>query len=920
MNRISLLFVVVIFLCLFQSSPASQIVPSEAGEHFRQSRVLPKNPAVKPDLNFGNIPLYFIHNKGQVNRKALYYARTPAYTLWVTKQGLVFDSVKKESESDSLLMKRDVSRLYFVGSNPEPGVMPVKPAEHRVNYFKGKDKDKWVRNVPTSAAVLYKNVYKNIDLKVYGIGKEIEYDWIVHPGGNPAEIRFEYKNVKRVEINRSGDLDITTEFGKLKHKKPFSYQHIVETDENSLQKEIVSKFRRISNTIFGFSTGKYDQTKTLVIDPLILHYSSHYGGTTNSYAGNGQNWGVDIAVDEKGVAYVAAQTTSIDFPVLNEYDSTFDGDIDGLLLKIDTTRSGSGSLLYSTYFGGTDYEWPQGICVDNSGKAYIAGHTNSLDYPVRNAYQAQHYQTNTGGYIRNDGFLICIDTTVSGSSGLVYSTYLGGDDNDYLEGISGGANGIVYLSGYSASTDFPLVNQYQSDQPSDDVIIAKIDTTQSGTASLLYSTYLGGTSWEWAHAVASDSNGNVYVTGVAGGDGFPLVGEYQARQGDWDAFVAKIDTTQSGSGCLVYSTYLGGSDHDEKGYGIAVDGNGYIYVTGYTRSNDFPLSNQYQSLPGSSWDAFLAKLDPSAGTAGLLYSTYLGGGDSDTGNSVEVDNAGNACLTGATSSTDFPVSNEYMLDQTYSDVFVTKINTLSTGADSLIWSTYLGGNSGDEGIGIDVDSDGRVYITGETQSTDFPMENEYTSTPSGSSDMFVFKISPNPLTRDYSVRVKASAGGIVDKEYHLAMEGTTVTVHIYPHEGYEIDRIVDNGVEMAVSNPYIIHDIQEDHQVDITFKKILYPPVLTLTGVRKSEKAWIIEKDYADLSVSITEHESPMPVSAYVLYKNAGGVWSELKRFSGAGVHTYTDKYFKAGESVSYSFKAYGADGSVVSETAILTL
>ena len=884
---------------------------------------------VKPDLNFGNIPLYFTHNKGQVNKRAIFYAKTQGYTLWVTKGGLIFDSIgnkkadirSKKSEVRSRnkveTSFRDVSRLLFIGANKNIEILPLKEQKLKVNYFKGSDKSKWVAGIPTSGAVLYKNVYKHIDLKVYGIGKQIEYDWIVHPGGDPENIRFEYKNVKDIRINGEGDLDITTQFGKLTHKKPFAYQNTVGANGDSPKMEIRSEFKQISKNSFGFITGEYDRTKPLVIDPLILNYSSHYGGTTSSWGGNGQNWGKDIAVTDNGIAYVAAQTTSIDFPVVNEYDSTFDGDIDVLILKIDTTKSGSGSLVYSSYFGGIDYDYSRGICVDSSGRAYISGFTTSLDFPVQNAYQSSHSQAVSGGYIRSDSFVICIDTTVSGTSGLVYSSYLGGLDNDDNYGISGGDNGIVYLGGYTSSTDFPVKNEYQADQGSDDVYISKFDTKQSGSSSLLYSTYFGGTSWEWGHAIANDNNGIAYVTGVAGGSGLPLKGELHGDKGGWDAFVTLIDTTKSGSDCLVYSTYLGGNDDEEKGYGIAVDGNGYVYVTGYTRSNDFPITNEYQSVPGSSWDAFLTKIDPYAGSAGLLYSTYLGGSDHDNGNGVAVDTAGNAYLTGSTSSNNFPLRNEYMQDQTYDDIFITKINTIAAGDSSLVWSTYLGGNDSDEAKGIDVDSNGVVYITGDTQSTDFPLANEHTGTVSGSDDMFVSKISPNPLTTDHSVQVNAGDYGSVDKENHLVMEGGSVTINVYPDEGFEIDRIVDNGIEMAVSNPYVISDIQEDHTVEISFKKILYPPVLSLTGEKKVEKAWIVQKGYSELDILITEHDSPMIVSSYVLYKNVSGVWSEIKSYSGPGSYEYTDKYFKKGESVDYKLAAIAPDGSVIAETTL---
>ncbi len=187
---------------------------------------------LKPDLNFGKFPLYFITNKGQVHKKAAFYAKASRYTLWLTKEGLVFDSFKRsklkgeKSPHSSYKTGRDVSRLLFLNANKNPEIVPIDEAKLRVNYFIGNDKSKWNCDIPTSKAVLYKNLYKNIDLKVYGIEKQIEYDWIVKPGGNPGDIRFEYKNVKGTCIDEEGNLLIETDFGELMHKRPVSYQEI----------------------------------------------------------------------------------------------------------------------------------------------------------------------------------------------------------------------------------------------------------------------------------------------------------------------------------------------------------------------------------------------------------------------------------------------------------------------------------------------------------------------------------------------------------------------------------------------------------------------------------------------------------------------------------------------------------------------
>ncbi|MGD2085937.1 MAG: hypothetical protein PVH61_07120 [Candidatus Aminicenantes bacterium] len=248
----AVIFTALVFISASASVDADEMQNIKALDLSVKPQEINSSGTVKPDLNFGKFPLYFIFNKGQVDEKAKFYAKASRYTLWLTKEGLVFDSTRKvevetthpapsghpSQEGSKQLphspysphsphspkLERDVSRLVFLDANKNPGMVPVKEAKLRVNYFIGNDKSKWHCDVPTSQAVLYKNLYKDIDLKVYGIEKQIEYDWIVKPGGNPEDIRFEYKNVKGTRLDDEGNLLIETDFGELMHKKPVSYQ------------------------------------------------------------------------------------------------------------------------------------------------------------------------------------------------------------------------------------------------------------------------------------------------------------------------------------------------------------------------------------------------------------------------------------------------------------------------------------------------------------------------------------------------------------------------------------------------------------------------------------------------------------------------------------------------------------------------
>ena len=402
-------------------------------------------------------------------------------------------------------------------------------------------------------------------------------------------------------------------------------------------------------------------------------------------------------------------------------------------------NSGTLTLAYSTYLGGGSYEYGWGIAVDGSDNAYVTGQTYSSNFPTQNPYQTDQ-----------DGWDVFVTKLSSSGSGLIYSTYLGGGGYDYGYDIAVDDSGNAYMTGWTSSTNFPTLNPYQTYHGAGDVFVTKLS---SSGASLIYSTYLGGGSTDQGRAIAVDSGGYAYVTGNTYSTNFPTLNAYQAtyQGGDKDAFVSKL--SNSGNS-LIYSTYLGGGGVDD-GEDIAIDSGGYAYVTGYTYSTNFPTLNPFQSYRKSDYDAFVTKLSSSG--ASLIYSTYLGGEDSDGGCGITVDGGGYAYVTGGTSSSDFPISNPYQTYQGNGDVFVTK---LSNSGNSLIFSTYLGGGSDDEGYGIAVDGGGYAYVTGYTDSPDFPALNPYQAYQ-GSYDVFVTKLSSSGNSLIYSTYLGGSGGDYV---------------------------------------------------------------------------------------------------------------------------------------------------------------
>ncbi len=406
------------------------------------------------------------------------------------------------------------------------------------------------------------------------------------------------------------------------------------------------------NPLQASITGNYDVFVSK-INPsgTALVYSTYLGGSS-------ADLGYGIAVDSMGNAYITGSTCSTDFPTKNPLQPNYGGGndpycADAFVTKINAAGS---ALVYSTYLGGSGSDEGSGIAVDSAGHAYVTGGTQSTDFPTMNPLQPGLL-----GY--RDAFVAKINAA---GSALLYSTYLGGSSGDGGEAIAVDSAGHAYVVGYTDSTGFPTKNPLQPAYGGNvDAFVAKIN---AGGSALLYSTYLGGSDGDQGSGIAVDGAGNAYVTGTAGRD-FPTVNPLQpAYGGAADAFVAKINTVGS---ALVYSTYLGGSGA-EQGIGIAVDSAGSAHVTGWTYSADFPLAGTLQKYYRGRGDAFVARFNPTG--SAFVYSTYLGGYRTDVGIGIAVDSAGNAYVTGGTSSTNFPTMNPLQpSNQGGVDAFVAKI-------------------------------------------------------------------------------------------------------------------------------------------------------------------------------------------------------------------------------------------------------
>ncbi|MBI2821710.1 MAG: SBBP repeat-containing protein [Acidobacteria bacterium] len=441
-------------------------------------------------------------------------------------------------------------------------------------------------------------------------------------------------------------------------------------------------------------------------------------------------------------------------------------------------------LVYSTYLGGSGNDVARSIAVDASGNAYVTGDTTSADFPTLNPLQG----TNGGG-----GDIFVAKLNPSGSA-LVYSTYLGGSLVEIARSIAVDASGNAYVTGDTSSANFPTVNPLQATKGGIfDAFVAKLGP--SGSA-LVYSTYLGGSGGNFGWSITIDVSADAYITGFTDSTNFPIVNALQATKGgSSDAFVAKLNPSGS---ALVYSTYLGGSSVDQAS-GIGVDAFGNAYVTGGTNSPNFPTMNPLQATKGASSDVFVAKLNPSG--SALVYSTYLGGSGSDFAFTTAVDIFGNAYITGVTSSTNFPVVNPLQQSNLggSSEAFVAKLNAAGS---ALVYSTYLGGSGVDQASGIAVDVSGSAYITGFTDSTNFPIVNPLQATGGGGFfDAFVARLNPAGSALVYSTYLGGSgsdrgASIVVDGSSNAYLAGLTSSTNfptgnaLQPANGGSFDAFV----------------------------------------------------------------------------------------------------------------------------------
>ncbi len=665
----------------------------------------PQSSATSPT----DTSLLFIENAGQFDKQARFQVRGGNGTMWLAEDALWLTLlVPGTATLDELPYGKEQAepplginiKLSFVGSNSTPQLEPFDLLETSVNYFVGSDPNQWQPHVPVWRGVRYIDLYPGIDFEVVGETNQLLTRLVCQGNCLSAlqQVRLQVVGAETLQLNE-GHLIMTTPAGDL-DLPPLSV--IITEGTTTISLNLIPD---LENNVLSFSPSTTHSP--LALTPAVpesftgLLYGTFLGG-------NNEEMGEDVTVDSLGHAYVTGHAYSTNFPTTpGTFDPTHNGGgADGFVVKLDPTGS---SLVYATFLGGSGLDAGTSLALDEMGYVYVTGYTQSADFPttpgaydvtigdIMDSYVVKLnpdgsdlvYATFLGGESIDEGYDIALDEagnsylvgmtvstdfpTTSGAfdpthngaldtfvaklnaagTDLLYSTYLGSDNDDLGSSIGIDGAGNAYVVGFTNSVDFPTTpTAYDPTfNGSYDAFVSKLNATGS---DLSYATFLGGGDLEGDARVALNETGNAYVLGYTHSADFPATtGAYDTTyNGDTDAFVAKFDVSGSS---LIYATFLGGTDWDSSSQ-IAVDEMGSVYVVGDTSSGDFPTTpDAFDTLPnGGGNDTYLARLDPAGST--LTYGTYIGGINSELSGGLAIADIWLAYMTGSTISPDFPTT------------------------------------------------------------------------------------------------------------------------------------------------------------------------------------------------------------------------------------------------------------------------
>ncbi len=664
--------------------------------------------------------LRFVQNKGQWEQEVLFRADIPGGFLFLKKQSLVYvlydgreiwarhaggkplpndDRARPGSFTPEALVQAHGVEVQFEGSNAEAIISQLKPDGSEFNYFIGNDPSRWASGAAGFGEVLYKNMYPNIDFRIYAYDLTIKYEFIVHTGADASRIRLNYLGADGLAVNESGQLEVGTSVGPFKEARPYSFQEI-----NGRTKEVTARYALEGQQVRFVLPADYDHAHDLTIDPELIF--STYSGSASD------NWGHTATYDAEGNLFSGGTVFGGRFPITTgAFQFRFAGEVDTGIIKY--TKDGT-TLLYSTFLGGENTDIPNSLIANSRGELFIYGTTASPDFAITGgAFQRKFgggakITPISGLELTNGSDMYIARLSVDGKR-LLASTYLGGSGNDALSSVDGlqiknygdtfrgeivlDKNENVLVASSSNSVNFPLKNAYQT----------KLKGKQDGTISQLspdlstlqWSTYFGGDDFDAAFAIKATPDGDVFVTGLTKSGDLPAqTGAYQMKlKGDEDAYIVHFKNQQ-----FQQVTYLG-TDAAEGAYLLDLDPAGNVYVLGLSRGA-YPVSKGVYSDANSG--QFIHAFDPNL--AKTIFSTVIGskrGTPDISPTAFLVNECGNIYIAGWGGAVN--TGTEYNLQSSTFGMAVTPdalkpttngsnfyIAILEAGAKSLLYATYFG--------------------------------------------------------------------------------------------------------------------------------------------------------------------------------------------------------------------------------------
>ncbi len=758
--------------------------------------------------------------KASVNGVDVYLTRTGiSYVLSKgTQQAQVSDAAWEDRHTASQQFRstnREIYRVDMRLSNSNPSVVAEgEGVMSAYNNYYDATVPEGILGVRRFSKIIYRDIYPSIDWVVYiqsgSNGAQLKYDFIVRAGGNPDDISWRYIGADEVLLDEQR-LTIETPLGNIIEHQPYTYQPsgtgaLSLADFKSVQR-VASSFI-ISKNEVHFKIGAYDANRVLTIDPDVL-WSTYFGGS-------GAEVSYGIAADANGNVYAGGYSNSVDLPVSPGVVQTVNAGADDLFVA---AFSKDGQLLWSTYYGGSRTEIFRDILVDKAGNISLTGFTASSNFPVSsNAFQRSY---GGGEY---DGFLLKLNN----SGRRVWATYYGGNGIDNGFSIAADDDETIVLVGASTSTNLPVDSQtFQQANAGDyDIFIAKLDAE----GALVWSSYIGGETYDQATGVTIDRQGNIFLSGSCASTDFPVTPDaFQTVYGGGERDALLVKFTKDGK--RLWATYYGGSAYDE-GFQVDTDQFDYIFLGGSTFSPNLPVTpDAYQKSIAGVRDAYAAVFD---GDGRIAWATYCGGNNRDGVDDIRVNSKGEVVLAGFTNSTNFPVTSDAIQISNRGDYdgFLTIFSLIGT----LQSSTYFGGNKLDDFVGLDITADGDLVLSGETQSADlFVTDNAFSKNYNGGEwDAFVVRFGATqvsagpPVVSDvvkdcFSVAFTVSAPGAAISEVLLDfLKSSNVAISVLETPPAGSFRVELRMLDRSKLGYFVVH-VANTQGKSVEYSDTLYP-------------------------------------------------------------------------------------------------